>query len=238
MIDDHKFEIYFLPSKIFRKYWHIAVFNPLKKTMGYIKYEEVPDKKSKTRVVRRTIESDGFNFTVVWMDGYGTLENMIERAFDVVGDYHLPRRDAQGFIKLYAIDEATQFKPSSLLVSYNTVYYDSARYLKVNSMIKHIEKRMLDDCKLEIDKLSGRTLEYYEPYSVKLFHQRVYQKLKKSWKDFASRPDLHFNLVDTIDTSLLTTFAYWAQCMEELEEYKRSVMENESQEIIARLGKR
>lgn len=221
MIDQREFEIYFCPSKLLRKYWHIAMFNPLKKTMGYIKYEEIPDKKSKTKSLKDHLVVDGFHFDIVWMNGYGTFENCIDRVFDVVGDYHLPRRTDNGFLRLYTREEARRFKPEKMLVSYNTGYYPNDKFLTVQNGLHIIKKRIPDECKLTVDRWVNRNVEYYEPYRVKLFHQRAYKAIKLSWREFEARPDLRFNLIDTIDLNILVTMAYWVQMLEELETAKK-----------------
>lgn len=217
MIDPREFEIYFCPSKILKKYWHIAMFNPLKKTLGYIKYEELTDKKSKTKSYKDHIIVDGFHFDIVWMNGYGTFENCMDRVFDVVGDYHLPRRTDNGFLRLYTKEEARRFKPKKVLASYNTGYYPNEKFLAVQNGLQIIKKRISENCELIVDRWVNRTIEYYEPYRVKLFHQRVFKAIKLSWREFETRDDLRFNLIDTIDLSILVTMAYWAQMLEELE---------------------
>lgn len=218
MINPRAFEIYFVPSMVFKKYWHVALWNPLKKTISYIKYEELDGKKSKTKTHRDHIVADDFGFDVVWMNGYGTRENLVDRIFDIVGDYHLPRKDAEGFLILYTLEEARRFKPESMLFSYNASYYTRDQFSGIQDILQKVHKRIPDGCKLSVDRWVKRDLDYYEPYRVKLYHQRVYKAIKKSWRDFETRPDIRFNLIDTIDLTTLTTLAYWTQMMQSYEE--------------------
>ena len=221
MFDPYTFEIYFVPSTQFKRLWHVALWNPLKKTIGYLKYEEIYGKKSKTRGVRDQITTDGFTYDLIWMDGHGTRDNFIERIFDIIGDYHLPRKDKDGFLILYTNKEAKKYQPHKVNIVYNVSYYTRDQFIGIQDCIAKIEKLLPNGCEVHIDRWARRTLEYYEPYSVKLFHQRVYQDIKKSWRNFESRPDIRFNLIDTIDMSLLTTLAYYAQTMQEYEDENR-----------------
>lgn len=218
MFDPYVFEIYFVPSVIHKRLWHVALWNPLKKTIGYLKYEEEFGKKSKTRGVRDQLTTDGFSYDIVWMNGHGTRENFIERIFDIIGDYHLPRKDKDGFLILYTKEEARKYKPHKVNIAYNASFYTRELFLGVQDCIARIEKNLPEGCDVHVDRWARRTFEYYEPYSVKLFHQRVYQDIKKSWRNFESRPDIKFNLIDTIDMTLLTTLAYYAQMMQEYED--------------------
>ena len=218
MMNPRRFEIYFVPSCLLKKYWHIALWNPLKRTICYFKYEEVEGKKSKTRTHREHICVDNFDFDLVWMNGYGTRDNMVDRIFDIVGDYHLPRKDAEGFLILYTKEEAREYTPEEFLFSYNASYYDSNKFGYIQEVIQKVRKKMLPECKLTVDRWVKRDFDYYEAYRVKLFHQRVYKPIKKSWREFETRPDIHFNLVDTIDLTVLTTLSYWVQLMQDYED--------------------